>query len=292
MSEQMRTLFRYYGGKFHLLNDIYNIIEPLYNNKKIVSVIDVFGGSGKVLLNISEHWKVNRVYNDIDHRLFILLNVLRDDNKREILFERLNYTLSSRELFNKIKNEKPENDIDIAFNTLYLIFYSYNVDMKTYGLLVNAYKDLNTQKENIFNNYQYTKDWRIENLDFRELIKRYDGQYTFFYLDPPYITSGNRYEYSFTLNDFKDLKNILDNVNGYWLMNESERDFEKIKEIFGEPKTTKKYATSIHHNRGSKKHSSYRLEGFWANFDIDFKKYPEYAINLEERNVTVAKKWF
>jgi DNA adenine methylase len=268
-SGHKKTLFRYFGGKFYLLKDIFKIIEQLYNNKKIVTIVDVFGGSGKVLINIPEDWKVNRVYNDIDHRLFTLLNVLRDDEKRKILFERLNYTLSSRELFYQIKNENPSDDISTAFNLLYLIFYSFNGVMKSYGIMVNDHRSFENQKEQLYSNFKYIKDWRIENLDFRELISKYDSYKTFFYLDPPYIMSGSQYKYSFTMNDFIDLKNILNNVKGYWLMNESERDFEKIKEIFGKPKLTKSYVTFIHNNRSSKKHNTYRLDGFWSNFNID-----------------------
>jgi DNA adenine methylase len=287
----MKSLFAYFGGKMHLLNDIYNIIEPLYNDKKIVSVIDVFGGSGKVLMNIPEHWKVNRVYNDIDHRLFTLFNVLRNDSKREILFERLNYMGKSGELFNLIKTENPTDDIDISFNLLYLIFYSYGARMGSYNTRITSYRNDNKQKENIFKNYKYILDWNVENLDFRKLIPKYDSDVTFFYLDPPYLTGGKRYKYSFNRGDFIDLKNLLDNIKGYWIMNESEIDFEKIKEIFGGPKFIKEYKNFIAINEKRKK-TTQRKEGFWANFDIDFKKYPEYAINLEERNVTVAKKWF
>jgi len=267
-----KSLMQFYGGKMHLINDIINIVKPFYKDKKIASFVDVFGGSGKVLLNIPEAWRVNRIYNDIDKRLYTLLNVLRNDNKRELLFERIRYTLSSRELFYEIKNENPENDIDIAFNFLYLLFCSVNGDMKSYGILVNNYRSMNYQRENLYNNYKYIKDWRIENLDFRDLIPKYDGEKTLFYLDPPYLTGGKRYKYSFSINDFKDLKNILDNIKGYWVMNENEIDFKKIKEIFGEPKFVKTYKNCVNKNRNSKNKTLFRLEGYWTNFDVKKEK--------------------
>lgn len=165
------------GTKNHLINDIVNIIELFYKNKKIVTFVDVFGGSGDVLLNLPGNWKINRVYNDnIDHRLFILLNSLRDDKKRKILFE----------------------------------------------------------KTNIYNNFKYIMDWRIENLDYKDLIPKYDGGKTFFYLDPQYLKEGK-----FDINDFIVLKNVLKNIKGYWLMNKSDNNFKEIKEIFGEPKLVK-----------------------------------------------------
>jgi DNA adenine methylase len=263
----MKTLIRYFGSKSDLLNDIFSTIKPLYKNKNIITFVDVFGGSGKVLLNIPDDWKVNKIYNDIDHRIFTLLNILKNDEKRKILFERLEYTAQSRELFNQIKNENPTNDIDIAFNYLYLNFFSYNGNMNSYKIRVKTYRDdLNTQIKNLFENFKYIQDWNIENLDFRDLIPKYDSEKTFFYLDPPYLKSGKIYDYSFDIQDYINLKRLLNNIKGYWLMNESEVDFKNIKEIFGEPNFVKEYNNHFNHKNQPK--NTKRLEGFWANFDV------------------------
>ncbi len=118
------------------------------------------------------------------------------------------------------------------------------------------------------------KGWNIEHLDFRNLISKYDSPTTFFYLDPPYVRSGKNYNHSFVMNDFIDLKNILDNLKGYWLMNETDLDFSEIKQIFGEPVFVKEYSTYLRNRKQLEKNgkNKTRLEGFWGNFDKEVKK--------------------
>ncbi len=69
----------------------------------------------------------------------------------------------------------------------------------------------------------------IECKDFRDLIPRYDRPHSFFFLDPPYwnITG---YKYDFTGQDFLELKEILQNIKGKFLM--TLNDTPEIREIF------------------------------------------------------------
>ena len=55
----MKSLFSYAGGKMHLINYIKEIYIKSHKN----AFIDVFGGSGKILMNIDSKKKI---YNDID----------------------------------------------------------------------------------------------------------------------------------------------------------------------------------------------------------------------------------
>ena len=261
-----KKLFRYFGAKTYMLDDIIRLISPLYSNKKIVCFVDVFGGAGNVLLNIPLEWRINRVYNDIDLRLYNLLNDLKDDKKRELLFEKLFWVLSSRKLLNDFKEKENNN----SFEFLYRIFYSFNASMTNYGIEINTIRNPGSvQLNNLKKNWHYIKEWHIEYLDFKDLIKKYDSKNTFFYLDPPYLKGGKNYKHSFTEADFKELKNSLDDIQGYYMMNESEADFDKIIKIFGEPKLIKKYANHVNNNRKqteSKNKNKYRQEGYWMNY--------------------------
>ena len=62
------------------------------------------------------------------------------------------------------------------------------------------------------------KEFTIENLDFREIIAKYDDSDSFFYSDPPY-PGRNWYNFSFTMDDMKDLKAVLSKIKGIYLMN-------------------------------------------------------------------------
>jgi site-specific DNA-adenine methylase len=71
-------------------------------------------------------------------------------------------------------------------------------------------------------------------------MKKYNKSRVFFYLNPPYYSDGKDYRYSFSLQDYKDLKTLLDNHSGTYLLNLSMQDKEMI-EIFGEPNLIETY---------------------------------------------------
>ena len=91
----MKSLFPYAGGKIHLIRHI----DQIYKKSNKTAFIDVFGGSGKVLMNIDSR---NKVYNDIDNSLVNIFEMLR--NHPDILRGKFEYSLNSRKLFYEYKN--------------------------------------------------------------------------------------------------------------------------------------------------------------------------------------------
>lgn len=263
---QQRKLFWYFGAKTALIDDIIKLVAPLYSTGRITAFVDVFGGAGNVLLNVPLEWKVNRIYNDIDSRLYNLMLDLKDEKKRNLLFENLFWSLSSKQLFNDFKT-KEQND---SFEFLYRIFNSFNGDTYSYRTKITIFREsYSSQLSLLKRNWKYIQNWNNEYLDFENLIKKYDSATTFFYLDTPYLTGGKNYKYIFEIKDFERLKNAINNMKGFYLMNESERDFDAIKKIFGEPNFVKKYVNHVNTNRNqlkSKNRKQYRLEGYWYNF--------------------------
>ncbi|MDD2321750.1 MAG: DNA adenine methylase, partial [Geobacteraceae bacterium] len=69
----------------------------------------------------------------------------------------------------------------------------------------------------------------IECLDFRDLIPRYDRDYTLFFLDPPYWKIDG-YAHNFVEQDFIDLAEVLAGIKGRFLM--TINDTPEIREIF------------------------------------------------------------
>ena len=269
MHRQIKLL-RYYGAKTYLIDDIFDKVSELYPDR-MTAFVDVFGGSGSVVLNVPHEWKINKVYNDIDLRLYNLLNVLKDDEKRKRLFEMLDWSLPHRKIFEDLKQQTEfKDDVEMVYNYLYRHFCSFNGDDNSFGIDIKDKRDaFRYQVNSLKRNFIQVKYLKIEYLDYKELIKKYDNPTTFFYLDPPYLEQGNHYKSYFTLEDFQELHNIILNIKGYWLMNESERDFPELIKIFGEPQMVKEYSNSVNHNRkqaNSENRNKYRKEGFWYNF--------------------------
>jgi len=73
----------------------------------------------------------------------------------------------------------------------------------------------------------------IENMDFEEVIKKYDSKKTYFYIDPPYWKTENYYSnHDFDVNDHKRLSEVLHQLKGefslsYYVFNQLEEWFPR-----------------------------------------------------------------
>ncbi len=85
-----------------------DIIEIFRNSGK-KTIIDVFGGSGKILLNTDARVKI---YNDLNADVVDFFEEVR--NNKDAVLEKLKYTINSRELFNRYK-EKTEDWTENVF---------------------------------------------------------------------------------------------------------------------------------------------------------------------------------
>jgi len=72
----------------------------------------------------------------------------------------------------------------------------------------------------------------FENLDFEDVIKKYDNVDSFYYVDAPYYNVGEKYysNQSFSLNDHERLANTLRNIKGRFAM--SYYYFDLLEEWF------------------------------------------------------------
>jgi DNA adenine methylase len=241
-----RSLFPYAGGKFYLMKDIKEIFDK---SGKTVA-IDVFGGSGKFLLNVAAKAKV---YNDIDSRLVNLFKVAKE--RPEELTAWFRFPLHSRELFNSFRCSRESGDeVEEAAKTLYLYYSSFAAKGETFGYGAKPRKAIVPKIENALQRvsemHEEIKLWTIEHLDFRELLRRYDSPDAFFYLDPPY--HGRKfYRYNFVEKDFQDLARLLSSLKGRYLMNINSDEF--VIDCFGEPSSARQYTSFCDNARATGK---------------------------------------
>lgn len=245
------------GNKTAILHILYALFPIRYGR-----FIDVFGGSGSVLLGNPEICPFE-VYNDFDRNLANLFRCMKERTMaviRELGFRHLNSRedfiairrffeneqfddkyLSEELRLTKILFPPPEAkeltemrkritadyDVRRAAMFLKLLRFSYSSSGKSY-----ASQPFDIRK--LFGLISQLQDRManvvVENQDFETLIKHYDRPDAFFYLDPPYFSTEDMYEVGFGWDDHVRLRDTLKNIKGKFLL--SYNDCDEIRELY------------------------------------------------------------
>lgn len=253
----MKTPVSRVGNKTAILHILYALFPPQYGR-----FIDVFGGSGSVLLGNPEICPFE-VYNDFDRNLANLFCCMKERTMaviRELGFCHLNSRedfiairrffenehfddkyLSEELRLTKILFSPPEAneltemrkritadyDVRRAAMFLKLLRFSYSSSGKSY-----ASQPFDIRK--LFGLISQLQDRManvvVENQDFETLIKHYDRSDAFFYLDPPYFSTEDMYEVGFGWDDHVRLRDTLKNIKGKFLL--SYNDCDEIRELY------------------------------------------------------------
>ena len=253
----MKTPVSRVGNKSSLLHILYAVFPMKYSR-----FVDVFGGSGSVLLGKPEVHPFE-VYNDFDRNLVNLFHCMK--NRTAATIRELGFcNLNSREDFNAWKRffkhetfddrylseelklteltfPPPEaaelmemrtritedHDVRRAAMFLKLLRYSYSSGCKSF-----ACQPFDIRR--LFGLIQELEDRManvvIENQDFETLIKHYDRSDTFFYADPPYFSSEEMYAVGFNWNDHVRLRDTLQTIKGKFLL--SYNDCPEIRQLY------------------------------------------------------------
>jgi len=225
MNKQKLTApFGWVGGKSKLAKEIIGYFpeHKLY--------VEVFAGALNVLYR-KEKSKLE-VVNDINGELVNLHRAIR--NSPESLSFYLKNLLINRDIFNdiKFKRKKYSNNIERASFYLFLLSQSFGSKGDSFAMSAKAMR----KPKDIYKSFmKWSKRLRfvtIENLDFRELIKRYDKDESFFYLDPPYVGTENYYKDidGFGIKEHKELAELLKNIKGKFLL--SYNDSPVVRELY------------------------------------------------------------
>jgi len=218
----MKSVFPYPGGKSQYANWI---IDEFPDHD---CYVEVFGGGAGVLVN-KEPSHIE-VYNDIDGDLVHFFETLRD--RTDELVKWLQRTPYSRELHERYATEyynghREDDDVTRAGKFFYLRYTQWG------GHIANKdiYKITRSPKVGSSEASKYERKVdlldgfadrfrgvNIEQMDWRELVDKYDREETLFYLDPPYVDVGDDYythEGEFNHSEFVETLRSLD---GKWIV--------------------------------------------------------------------------
>lgn len=195
---------------------------------KHTTFVDVFGGSGVVLLNKPQS-KIE-VYNDIDSRLVNLFKILQDPRTRKEFVERISYVPYSREFYMecraKLMGKDKVDDMELAVCFFVLSRQSF-AGLADYSSSWSYSKTAASSSTNKFqrgirsidafaHRFKYVQ---IENLSFEDILTRYDNEQTLFYLDQPYVLSSRnrackRYQHEMMDDEHRALVDMLIKLKG------------------------------------------------------------------------------
>ena len=199
--------------------------------KDISTYVEPFGGMFGVFfsLDFSKFRNVNFIYNEINYLNYNLFDLLRYDIRfieiiKGIKVDKERYQKALREIFTETDR------MTFAINWLIVLTCSSpneigkdswrgDTEFEVFKLKWKAYEP------------HLNKISEILNVDYKEVISKYDSPETFFYLDPPYMGREKYYiNHDFNENSHYELSHILNNIKGRFAL--SYYYFDGIKELY------------------------------------------------------------
>lgn len=216
--------------------------------------VEPFVGAGWVFFK--KHPSKVEVLNDKNGDLVSMYRCIQ--NHLEEFVKEFRWLLTSREWWNDFKSQMESNgltDIQRGARFYYLQRLSFGgkVEGRTYGTGTTYQRGVNLLRieEELSQAHMRFNKVQIENLDYQDIIKRYDRAHTMFYIDPPYWNCESYYgKGMFSKDDFLTLATMLASIKGKFLL--SLNDTPEVREIFKafkiEPVTVR-YSCSATSNR-------------------------------------------
>jgi len=213
------------GGKRQLRKYIVPLIPDDHK-----TYIEGFIGGAWVLFGKAP--SETEVINDINGELANFWRVIKQ--RHEAFCKEMQYLFSSREIFSVLKDLDRcyLSEVVRAARFYYLNKNSFGARGINVGAGPGRHRTINFEKleANIEEVSRRISHVLIEQLDFRQLIKKYDRPETLFYLDPPYVDYPGCYEHDFTDRDHRDLAELLHGLKGRFIL--SYNNHPLIKQLY------------------------------------------------------------
>lgn len=260
----MHSVLKYPGSKWNISKQIVSMIPKHH------SYVEPFFGSGAVLFNKPE--SDIETINDLDSDVTNLFRCIQKDSDR--LSRIIMTTPFSREVYDK-QYEIPDGAVCVdAYERAasFLIRCWQGHGFRTNGYKVGWKNDVQgREKSYALWNWYRLPEWiieiaerlrkvQIENRPALEVIKRFDYENVFIYIDPPYllgVRTGKQYKHEMTDNDHIELlENVLQSkakimISGY----QSEMYNDYLKDW-----NTMSFKSCAEHGKP-------RIETVWMNYE-------------------------
>ena len=244
-------MISYIGGK----SKIGKWIVPFYPSD-IETYVEPFSGMFWCFFNMGLDKYPNLkkvVYNDYNHLNYNLFKCVQNPSELQKHMDKIpvqkfcvsDTPVEYKEMFHEFQKELfsdiflvGEADYESAAKYVYVLSQVFSgskpessnfIDLKgKYRSKYLAFRDKLSKPKWVDHFLRITN---VENLDFQQVIEKYDSPSTYIYLDPPYWKTENYYSnHDFDRKDHERLANVLNGVKGKFSL--SYYDFEILKEWY------------------------------------------------------------
>lgn len=198
--------------------------------KDISTYVEPFGGMFGVFfsLDFTKYKNVKFIYNDVNHLNYLLFKKLAEGS----FIEEVQTTVVDEEFYKFcLKNifiEKNENLLALYWLIILTCSSPYEIGKNSWRS--NSEFEIFKMKWKAYK-FHLDKISRIHNLDYKDIVKIYDSNSTFFYVDPPYMGKEKYYiNHDFTESSHRELSEVLNSIKGKFLL--SYYHFDGIEELY------------------------------------------------------------
>lgn len=218
------------GGKKHLHGTIIDRIDRIAHR----TYVEPFVGMGGVFLRRKFRPRLE-VANDRNSEVVNLFRILQRHLPQ--LMEVMRFQVASRSEFERLRKTDPSTltDLERAARFLYLqrLAFGGQVD-GVFGVSATTAPRFSLSRLEPLLDAAHTRLQAVvfECLDWSDVIARYDGAETLFYLDPPYF--GGETDYGpglFQRSDFARMSDMLAGIEGAFILSLNDRP--EVRDIFG-----------------------------------------------------------
>lgn len=215
----------YVGGKNRVAQKIISVIP------KHTCYIEPFCGGAQVFFH-KEPSKVE-LLNDRNDDIFNFLRICQLHHEELIRY--LHFAIVSRRWFELFEKTPPETLTDVQraarFFFLQKNCYGGLVVRRNFAASVQDGSNYNpeTLPELIRKTHERLLHVQLECLPYQDILRKYDRDFTFFYIDPPYFDKPY-YRFNFEQKNYVELAGMLAVLNGKFLL--SLNDVPEIRRIF------------------------------------------------------------
>jgi DNA adenine methylase len=217
----------YLGGKNRIARQIIALIP------EHTTYIEPFCGGAQVFFH-KEPSRVE-VLNDLDEEIFNFLRVCQLHHQELVRY--LQFCTASRKWFELFQKQDPRtlSDVQRAARFFYLQKNCFGglIRRQNFKIGIEDGSNFNPHRIPMVLHLAHERllNVQLECLPYQEVLRKYDREFTFFYLDPPYFGLPY-YKFNFTEKDYAELAGTLKRLKGKFLL--SLNDAPEVRRIFAD----------------------------------------------------------